>query len=274
MLQEAETGDGRAAPAAAAARPSRASPSGSFSKKAKTTDCASLCPLLQIHSRRYAKKRVDLVNHPAMDGATPLRRNVTAGTVSPADEATSSLSSTTSTEGESYNEIAYIDTPPSLEKGFIASSFDQGVSSTTKNTFTNTPHDRIIGKKLFASARVTPEPEGDIEPTTPTTSTTAPTDLHESLRLAQEKLSQVRISLDDALETAAGIRSVLHTSKPHTATEDDDEKWFEGIPTARHSLPVVPQSIDAERNLKLCAELILPEGSGTLVVKGDAILEG
>jgi len=209
------------------------------------------------------------VNHPDMDTASPLRRNVTAGTVSPPGEATSFLSSTTITEDESYNEIAFIDTPPTVEKGFLASSFDQGVPSIT-------PLDRIIGKKLFASARVTPEPEGDTEPITPTTA--SPKDLHESLRLAQEKLTQVRISLDEALETAVDIRSVLHTRtstcKSHTATEDDDGKSFEGTPTARHSLPIVPHSIDAERNLKLCAELILPERCGTLVVKGDAIVEG
>jgi len=122
-----------------------------------------------------------------------------------------------------------VETPVTAERGFLATSFD-GLSSPSS-----------VRKELFAAVRVSPEQES------------VPSDVQSLILQAEQKLSSVRISLERALGVAETVRAKNGEKKK-------EEVDLGEPPAPRRRVPVVAHSIDAERNLRLVADLVLTPG--------------
>ena len=122
-----------------------------------------------------------------------------------------------------------VETPVTAERGFLATSFDGLLSPSS------------VRKELFA-VQVSPEQESVVS-----------SDVQSLILKAEQKLSSVRISLERAL-------SVAETVRAKNGEKKKEEVDLGEPPAPRRRVPVVAHSIDAERNLRLVADLVLTPG--------------
>ena len=127
-----------------------------------------------------------------------------------------------------------VETPVTAERGFLATSFDGLLSPSS------------VRKELFA-VQVSPEQE----------SVSSDQDVQSLILKAEQKLSSVRISLERALSVAETVRA---SSFGRNGEKKKEEVDLGEPPAPRRRVPVVAHSIDAERNLRLVADLVLTPG--------------
>lgn len=126
-----------------------------------------------------------------------------------------------------------VETPVTAERGFLATSFDGLLSPSS------------VRKELFA-VQVSPEQESVVS-----------SDVQSLILKAEQKLSSVRISLERALSVAETVRA---SSFGRNGEKKKEEVDLGEPPAPRRRVPVVAHSIDAERNLRLVADLVLTPG--------------